>query len=236
MNQKGFYEKTWPKDNLGAEILAHEVKNYRYHWHSNLYEINILLAGDVEFCRSNETIYPGIDDIFIVSPGTGHASLAKEPDTKNLVLQINAKSFRPFLRKGTAFRFKDSLTQDYCIAEEDQRLLRFHISTFYDAACNPDKDPSSFKAKGSLELIIALLCEKFYPEVFPLPDSETESHAALIQSIITYIEEHYEDKITLEDLSERFAYNRTYISTIFKANTGINFYDYRVSHFFWGMI
>ena len=44
--------------------------------------------------------------------------------------------------------------------------------------------------------------------------------------LLTYVEEHYAEKLALEDLADYAQYNRTYISTLFKQMVGINFHEY----------
>ena len=40
------------------------------------------------------------------------------------------------------------------------------------------------------------------------------------------VEEHYAEKLSLEDLADYAQYNRTYVSTLFKQMVGINFHEY----------
>ena len=47
--------------------------------------------------------------------------------------------------------------------------------------------------------------------------------------LLTYVEEHYAEKLALEDLADYAQYNRTYISTLFKQMVGINFHEYLTS-------
>ena len=44
--------------------------------------------------------------------------------------------------------------------------------------------------------------------------------------LLTYVEEHYAEKLALEDLADYAQYNRTYVSTLFKQMVGINFHEY----------
>ena len=51
-------------------------------------------------------------------------------------------------------------------------------------------------------------------------------HQETVKRLIAYIEEHFREKISLEDLARFSQYNRTYVSTLFKQTIGINFYEY----------
>ncbi|MGG1516447.1 response regulator [Paenibacillus oryzisoli] len=56
-------------------------------------------------------------------------------------------------------------------------------------------------------------------------DVQTTSHSA-VQQVKKYIEEHYSEKITLNQMAELVYLNPSYFSIQFKKETGINFIDY----------
>lgn len=85
---------------------------------------------------------------------------------------------------------------------------------------------SRLTAKASLELLLVTLCTMFHPEIVKKPDEEDQEHQATVRHLINYMEEHYNEKISLEDLARFSQYNRTYVSTLFKNTIGINFYEY----------
>ena len=47
------YQLDWPRENLSVRCFVHDVFNYRYHWHEDEYELNILLHGRQECCRGD---------------------------------------------------------------------------------------------------------------------------------------------------------------------------------------
>lgn len=69
MGQEHF-EMQWPRENLFLSGFVHEIMNYRYHWHTSDYELNILLHGSQEFCRGNQSYLLEEDDVLLVSPET----------------------------------------------------------------------------------------------------------------------------------------------------------------------
>ena len=50
--------------------------------------------------------------------------------------------------------------------------------------------------------------------------------ASLMVADSQIVEEHYAEKLSLEDLADYAQYNRTYVSTLFKQMVGINFHEY----------
>lgn len=62
--------------------------------------------------------------------------------------------------------------------------------------------------------------------------SEQEMHTAV--KFTDYIEQHYQEDVTLNSVAEHFKYSSSYFSRLFKASLGVNFHSYlnfvRVSH------
>ncbi len=59
MEKQFYYQMQWPRDNLFISCYAHELFNYRYHWHDSDYEIDILLKGRAEFWQRAEYLQSG---------------------------------------------------------------------------------------------------------------------------------------------------------------------------------
>ena len=94
------YQLDWPRENLSVRCFVHDVFNYRYHWHEDEYELNILLHGRQECCRGSENFHLDVDDVILVPPGVGHASMGSQVDTIAFVLHFSASAFKPLLKKG----------------------------------------------------------------------------------------------------------------------------------------
>ncbi len=218
------FELQWPRDNLFVDCFAHEIMNYRYHWHQGEYELNILLHGSQEFCRGTENILLEEDDVLLVNPGIGHASFAQQPNTRALVLHFSAAAFRPYVKKGCILHFADHCSADSVWDEGAKRMIRFCAAQVYRSACHSGAY-AKLSAKAGMEQLMTVLCARCSPrEAKAMPEQEGQQE--LVRRLIGFIEEHYTEKLTLEDLAAFSQYNRTYISTLFKNTVGVNFYEY----------
>jgi two-component system response regulator YesN len=56
-----------------------------------------------------------------------------------------------------------------------------------------------------------------------------DKNSVVIQKCRAYIQEHYQEDISLESAAHMFHFNASYFSTLFKAHTGMNLTDYIVS-------
>ena len=65
--------------------------------------------------------------------------------------------------------------------------------------------------------------------VRPVPDPLTDSRtfrSSFIPEMISYLEEHYELPLTLDDMSDRFGRTKEHICTAFKQETGLTYVDF----------
>ena len=202
-----------------------DVYSYRYHWHDDMYELHIILTGSMEFVREGQKYRLKPDDVIIVSPGMGHATFALEPQTATLVLRFSANAFEEFLQKDYSCRF------DFVSDATDRQMVRYTHVRFYCAlllqALAADDLFSGKIVRHAFGLLLVTLYTSFEAERNDIYQPKNRNIPdRLIQDVIQYIDDNYTKKISLGELTEQFNYNRTYISTFFKKNVGMKFYDY----------
>ena len=222
---ENIYTAQWPKDHLYIDCFAHEVMNFRYHWHPDLFELNILMSGQQYFCRGRENILLSAGDVILTDPNTGHASYGQAEHTQALVLHFSSQALKQFVPKGKRLSFpgclSDAATRNDLPFREVRRYAALTI-----LALAEEGPYSRYSAKASAQMLISALCRCFSPEVISdIPETDEQTQA-IILDIIRYLEDHYPYKIKLEEIGTLSQYNRTYISTLFKKATGIGFYDY----------
>lgn len=98
------------------------------------------------------------------------------------------------------------------LAEEKED--NFSVSTFIELSSCTDIGNLEERSIGQTEQFIAMLEEKqhFYSEP--------------VREMIRYMEGRYETAISLDELSSHVHMNRSYVSHLFKKETGINIYQY----------
>lgn len=225
MTQSGQYSCRWTNDDLYVDCCICETANFKYHWHQDQYELNIVLAGTLRYIKGKSVYLLKEGDIILTNPNEGHASYSYEPGTISFVTHFPTKFIS-------------------YINSKDERLL------FFDCcSCGKDKDNNSFRAirclcakliftlsenglysqfvvRACLEMIISILLTDFYPNISTGKTQIDEQTQRLMEIIIDYIEEHFKERITLEDIGNLTGYNRTYISTLFQKSVGICFHNY----------
>ena len=74
--------------------------------------------------------------------------------------------------------------------------------------------------------IISVLAEQLMLEGHYIKEKHDDESYELVISITEYIDYHYAQKISLDDLARMTCYNKTYLSNIFKKKTGITIFEY----------
>lgn len=223
--KEAYFKLDWPSDNLSVSVFAHEVMNYRYHWHQDEYELSILLGGRQEFCLDRQSCFLEEDDVILIGPGTGHASFGQQAGTCALVLHISQEAFKPFARKGCTFQFPHSPSTARTRQDPPYCRVRFYAAQICQAALSHDLF-SDLTARASAQLLLATMGTMFEHQTVRAVTEQDKEPMEAMRSLITYMEQHYREKITLDELAAYSGYNRTYISTLFKNTIGVNFYEY----------
>ena len=218
------YEMNLPRENIHLRCFAHNIMNYRYHWHPDEYELSIVLHGKQEYCRGTQNHTLLEDDLILTAPGNGHASMRQQPDTRALVLHFPAGALKFLAKKGYIYQFPSCLSMGNSRYEERFCRIRFYVSQIWQALeCGGAY--AQLSAKANLELLLVTLFTEFDPQQLnQIP--EEDKRRATMRLLLTYVEEHYAEKLALEDLADYAQYNRTYVSTLFKQMVGINFHEY----------
>lgn len=223
--EEELYKTRWPRENLSVDCFVHEIMSFRYHWHPDQFELNILLSGQQYCCRGKDIYLLREDDVVLIDPNTGHASYGQTQHTIALVLHFSQKALSQLIPKGTTLSFPACLS-----AKRDRTAPKFRdirrIAARMILSLSNGGPYAQYTAKACCESLIACLCQQFEPTVrqaLPEVDEDTQQ---TMRFIMSHLEEHWAEKISLEDVASLVQYNRTYISTLFHKAVGITFYDY----------
>lgn len=219
------YQMTWSKDNIKVECYAHQVTNFRYHWHQDDFELNILLHGKQHFFQGTDVYDLEENDVVLINPNVGHASYCDPEGTIALILHFSSDSLKKIMKNGQKLRFLN------CHSDQENRNdLSYKRIRMYTAQIQYylyRGDPfSMYAAKASMEMLMATLCTMFDTREDRSGQEVDEETQEIMKTVIRYLDVHYPEKITLEEIAGMTGYNRTYISTLFHQTLGIRFYDY----------
>lgn len=219
------FQRTWAAVNISVTAYLHQLMNYRYHWHENEYELDIVLTGRAEFVRGDENFTLESGDIILINPGAGHASFSLVEGTSAMVIRISQQAFVRFLSLGQRYQF-DYVTDFRTRDSVPARKIRYY-GTLLLRSLQGTEVTAETKSRAALEMLSSVIVDQVPSRIIPY-QKEDLFHQQAVRVITTYMEANYYRKITLDDLAHLTKYNRTYISTIFRDTVGIRFYDYLI--------
>lgn len=221
---KYFYEIGPDQSGIYFRQYVHDINIYRFNWHKEI-ELTLMLKGSSEFSVEGTTYTMEEDDLLLINSNCGHGSMTRTPGSLALVLRFHPDVFLPLTETPGDIRFD-------CRSDAgNRRELGFDRIRYYMArmilALSSDSPFGRQEATGSFLLLAADLLNDFPHQM--TADTNTKrriSHQKAVRSVIDFMENHFAEKITLDEAAQLTGYNRTYLSSFFKNNIGINFYEY----------
>lgn len=201
-----------------------DFKSVNIHWHDDV-EIIVIKKGEGIISVDLVPYNVNAGDIIFIFSGQLHSIEQKD----NLSMEYENILFKPVLLKSSGPDlcndnflkplFSGRIKIHPVIKQDKIRMLIDEI----DKLC--DNKPYGYQliVKSNLLNIIFELVHNF-------SDTQvTNANAKALEkmkSIITYVAEHYEQNITIEDIADHCYYSKSHFMKFFKENMGIGFIQY----------
>jgi beta-xylosidase/AraC-like DNA-binding protein len=212
---------------IQASIVS--PKRSERHWHMNI-ELDYVLEGTLQIQINEHTYYLEKDQLVLINSYDVHSILSD--DCVLVSLEIDLSKYDQKLVNETNLRFDcNSATNQN---QELFRSLKSKIAHFIHVNSVED-EYNSYLNKSLAYSILHNLVTAFKSE--PLEENFIKkSNISRMEEILKYINQHYQENITLKDLAENFFLTVPYMSKIFKEYIGTTFTEYlesiRLSHAF----
>ncbi|MBQ4518481.1 MAG: helix-turn-helix domain-containing protein [Clostridia bacterium] len=184
------------------------------HFHA-LYEFYYLCQGEIAYFIDDKIYTVKKGDVIIIPPNTIHKSITlKNPKRKRILFYLDKEFLQEFPPA------VDLLQTEAAIFQIGTQLRLQSIFTELLTEFNEEDNPLMLKAL-ICELLILLNRQK---TVSVLSESNVTSNRIL--DVVAYINEAYASELTLTAVANRFFMNPSYLSRLFKENTGFTFSEY----------
>ena len=217
----------------------HEVRNYdsdymvwhsRYdnigflaHWHKEI-ELIYVRSGSCSLSITDQTFLARAGDLAICESGMIHYSNSHGMDNSLDFIIFDTSILGPiFQNPGFTHPLVTREELEACGLSERLRALIDTVSRELE-----QKQPFYQEVvSSSLQTFWALL-KRYHPrnETEQLPDDRRSRTLGELQELLSYIDEHYADNITLEYAASRMNFSNSHFSKTFKKLMGINFVTY----------
>lgn len=229
-----FYNFLYQHGHIAFSQYIYRIGTYHYNWHPEI-EVLMVLQGGVEVCHDSEYTNLGPDDIIMLPPQCGHATLALEPDTIAMVLHLHPQMLAQYdrvFRQSSFFLTTDDVTRHDSVYDNlRKRLSELMRQLAKHDASNAEKitvvDEPDLGVETIFLDILHRLIEILKPVAYiPQGNPVALQQAATFEKMITYIDNHYKEQLTLGEIAAIGGYTESYASQFFKRQLGISFKSY----------
>lgn len=202
-----------------------EQRRYVDLHHHDFFEIYYFISGDVEYRVEGKSYILQTGDLLLISPGVFHQPVVT-PGTayERIVLWIDRSYLMQFLTYGADLSM--------CFDASGATLLhpssyqRTSIAMLLEQLCKEShstKYGSSLFCHG-LFLQVMIQINRMAPHASSREDPAEEPE--LISQVLAYISDHYKEKLTLQELADRFYVSKYHLSHEFSSRVGTSIYRY----------
>lgn len=205
-----------------------KLSGVNYHSH-DYYEFHVMMSGHVTMYIEKDACPIQVGDILLISPGVKHHAVITNEDTpyQRFVFWISKKYYDQFLQISPDYGYlmqqaqakkhflfhTDIITRNAIYAKMWQLLEELQSDRF--------GKPSMVHAHVSY--LVLYLNRTAYEQTHALP---APSNKSLYEQLRSYIGDHIEEELTLEQLSSVFFVSKYHIAHVFKANFGLSIHQY----------
>ncbi|MBE5684889.1 MAG: AraC family transcriptional regulator [Ruminococcus sp.] len=229
-----YHEALHPMGNLGIQIsmAALESPHIPMHWHDTM-EILFCLNGSVTICIDQETLTLSRNQLIVFDSKIVHSIHSNSKLYMFLCIHVNKKQLSSYVPDLELYSIRcrpvpldDSNSSQYIhLCQLAHDLTRINIE---------EKSTSAMRSDGTVLLMLADLIQYFSVHTLPENTRRQKQSNDVLREIIAYVNSHYKDSLTLDDMARQTGFSREYFCRFFKQHMGITFLRYvnevRVSH------
>ena len=221
---KNSFDITTFDSSFPYHIFVDKIEHFELHWHTYI-EIFYTMKGSIRLNTGDHSFLLDEGHICFVNSGVIHSVDQTETENQILVLQISNTEHN-FLNTLQDLKFNHEsyladLANHKLPLEELQKLL-LHIYQ-EDLSRSPGYKHAILSFICAL---ISIMIRNNYLIAKTKDDYIMDSNLNRLTTIIEYLDNHYMDKITLQDVASQVHMNYYYLSHFFKDTAGMSFQDY----------
>lgn len=224
---QGFFRYENKKMALSIEQYIYYISAYRYNWHNDI-ELLLVLNGEIEVNKDGNSHILESGDIILINSNRGHATMARKQDSIAMVIHFDPIYFSNWIKNYQSYEFNcvsSAKTRDQLDYKEIRRKMLI-MSNYTSNKPENDSEQNRLIYESLFQSLIGELFIRFSPKKLSMSEHSKANKHESVMKIVEYLNKHYQDKISLEDLVDFTGYNKSYISQLMKQTLGINYYEY----------
>ena len=213
-------------------MAALESPHIPMHWHDTM-EILFCLNGSVTICIDQETLTLSRNQLIVFDSRIVHSIHSNSKLYMFLCIHVNKKQLSGYVPDLDLYSIwcrpvpldDPRSTQYIHLCQLAHDLTRINIE---------EKSTSAMRSDGTVLLMLADLIQYFSVHTLPENTRRQKQSNDVLREIIAYVNNHYKDSLTLDDMARQTGFSREYFCRFFKQHMGITFLRYvnevRISH------
>ncbi len=212
------------------KIQAYEQNSFPWHWHPEI-ELTWVMSGQIEYFVN--------DNKYLLSEGEGLFGNSNSLHSGCMTDQKECSYLSVTFHPRFIYGYENSLLQtkyvDFITANESWHSLKLYkdvdwhqdvliqIQSIYRMSQNP---PPDYELK--VHLILTGIWQKLYLYYSSLPASEQQpqKHLSRLKEILSYIQDHYTQEITLDEIADHVNICKSECCRFFKKYMKMTIFEY----------
>ncbi|MCI8416291.1 MAG: AraC family transcriptional regulator [Lachnospiraceae bacterium] len=218
---------------VSADYLQGAYPAIYPHKHPDAWELCYCMQGTITYYKNGQPVTLHSGEIAFASPDTSHDSQSDNPDTTAFLISFTCSHDYIKALKNTVIPVTPRQAQLFCqvISElelafepEDRKQRRFHFSPSQNSPVGSEQLICTYLE----QILIDILREITNQDGRPIQNKNFPKamNSFLAANVSAYIRSHIREPLTVEKIAEEFHYSRTWLSTVYKAATGIGINEF----------
>ncbi len=212
----------------GLRIAVYSERYYQVHMHRHDdCEIIYVKKGVVRIDIDKSHYYAKEGEVYVLQPHVAHSITVDEHTSERNEFHYYIINFDDTMigcENDLVLTFLKSIKVDTKVNLSASTLSLFPKMRKWDIE-KPD-GYEIFLKTGLLQIINEIITTKQYIKLSALPNVSAEKNASSVNHIVTYIEHHYQESISVDDLADMVGYSASHLHRIFKAQMGVGIVEY----------
>ncbi len=213
----------------GSSIVIYEneqYEDYPNHWHSPL-EIIMPITGAYRVVCGGDSFDLNAGDIMLIAPGTLHSLYAPKTGQR-LIIQVDFSFLSQLKEFGSVMAF---MAPGICISAQGTSDIHAEAERILYRTLEEYRSKGVLKEALIYSYLIQLivLVGRQYTQPTREHAEKTIKNQDYIDkflSVCDYINQHFDENMTLEDAAALAGFSKFYFTRLFKQFTGVSFYKY----------
>ena len=208
--------------------------DHQSHYH-DYYQICFVVSGELQHMHQNGAVRLSAGDAFIVPPGFLHALHFENTRSEIYSLAFEWDLFSPGFSQSEAGHFLRALQEGdpksigMRLRTMLDKVQRQHLQNILDCLIwqQESNTPDFLSAAPNLVAsALQLLIQSYYSQPQNAPHAPTPRDAGTVEQCLEYIDNHFREELSLEDLCKRFGLSRSVFCAAFPQLSGLPLRQY----------